>query len=569
MGLTLCSLRCGYRSEPVQERITAEMDAGEILGILQGADGYYLCNNERDVSQSDFKNRLMPMTTVRVAPYRDAAGFFSVEVSGGASVHVDLMRKQVNPFERLRIARKAMPKTLLQTVCRGANLFGYRHYSENVIRFTIREFARYVDVWRVYDFLNHVPNMIPVFEEIQRAGRILMPSICFSTGKEHTDSFYVEKVKEILEVTGPDVIISIKNHSGLGTPKRIGQLVEAIRNSCPDVILHYHGCNTDGNDIGRMIAAVLAGVKICDVADHGYGAVFGQAPALTLIQSLEDYGKKAIGMDIQALIKCSDILRRERRIYEPFENLFRGHDPTVASYKLTGGAAGSTFEQAEKGGFLERMPEIFEEMAKVQIELGNWWSVTPGSQILWTTAVNNVLYGRYERPSLDLKNLILGKYGPLPFYDPQEWICQKVLEYQRADGEKWHKILAEEGEQVKPRDADLERERSNLEAELGWSVTDEELVLYLQYPFDAVSFLTFVSRYGKTWLLPPEIWFRRGGFKPGERIKFEDEYGKPHSIEVISARREGQNVLTSLLVDHTFHTQSVTLEGLDTSPPPK
>ena len=94
--------------------------------------------------------------------------------------------------------------------------------------------------------------MVAVFEEVQRAGRLLMPSICFSTGKEHTDSFYVGKVREILEVTGPDVIVSIKNFAGLGTPKRLGQLVEAIREAFPEIILHYHGCNTDGNDIGRM-----------------------------------------------------------------------------------------------------------------------------------------------------------------------------------------------------------------------------------------------------------------------------------------------------------------------------
>ena len=78
------------------------------------------------------------MTTVRVAPHRDAVGFFSVEVSGGASVHMDLLYKQVNPFERLRIVRKAMPRTLLQAVCRGASLFGYRHYPENVIRLTVQ-----------------------------------------------------------------------------------------------------------------------------------------------------------------------------------------------------------------------------------------------------------------------------------------------------------------------------------------------------------------------------------------------------------------------------------------------
>ena len=552
----------------MEGRITTNMDAGEILGMLRDADGYYLCNNERDVSQSDFKNRLMPMTTVRVAPHREATGFFSIEVSGGASLHVDLMRKQVNPFERLRIARRAMPRTLLQAVCRGASMFGYRHYSENVIRFTVREFAKYIDVWRVYDFLNHVPNMIPVFEEVQQAGRILMPSICFSTGKEHTDEYYVDKVKEILNVTGPDVIISIKNHSGLGTPKRLGQLVKAIRTSCPDVILHYHGCNTDGNDIGRMIASVVAGVKICDVADHGLGAVYGQAPALTLIHNLEDYGKKAIGVDVKALVQASDVLRVERRIYEPFENLFRGHDPTVASYKLTGGAAGSTFEQADKGGFLDRMREILEEMGKVQVELGNWWSVTPGSQILWTTAVNNVLYGKYERPSLDLKNLIMGRYGPLPFYDPQEWICQKVLEYQRSDGKKWHQVIAEEGGVIKPRDADLEREREKLENEVGRPVTNEDLALYLLYSFDTVSFLKFEARYGKTWLLPPEVWFRKGGFEAGETISFEDEQGKPHHIEVISTRREGGTVITSLLVDHEFNTLTVTLEGADACPPP-
>src|SRR4030065_688906 len=95
----------------MQGRIIRGMSPTEILRTLRESEGYYLCNNERDVSQSDFKNRLMPMTTVRVAPFREAAGFFSVEVSGGASVHVDLMRKQVNPFARLRLTPKDMPRT--------------------------------------------------------------------------------------------------------------------------------------------------------------------------------------------------------------------------------------------------------------------------------------------------------------------------------------------------------------------------------------------------------------------------------------------------------------------------
>ncbi|MGA7561878.1 MAG: hypothetical protein WBW55_01580 [Desulfobaccales bacterium] len=549
----------------MEPRIKKGMEPAAILETLRGVDGYYLCNNERDVSQSDFKNRQMPMTSVRVASAREAAGFFSVEVSGGASVHVDLMRRQVNPFQRLRIIRKAMPGTLLQTVVRGSSLFGYRHYPEKVIRLVVREFARYVDVWRVYDFLNHVPNLIPVCEEVQRAGRLLMPSICFSTGKEHTDAYYVAKVREILEVTGPDVIVSIKNYAGLGTPKRLGELVAALSQAFPGIILHYHGCNTDGNDIGRMSAAILAGVKIVDVADHGYGSIYGQAPALTLIQALEDYNKKAVGVDLPSLIESSNLLRQERKIYEPFESPFRGHDPTVAYYKLTGGALTSVFELADRGGYLERTPEILEELARVQVELGNWWAVTPGSTILWTTAMNNVLHGRYQQPSLDLQNLLLGRYGPLPFYEPEPWIYEKVLEYQRHDGKKWQQILEEEGGLVPLPEPNLERERFCLEKELGRPATPEDLALYLLFPFDATSYFKFEARYGKTWLLSPEAWFRRGGFKDGEHLSFTDEYGVPHDIEVIATRREGGNVLTTLLADHILRTFSVPVEGAESS----
>jgi pyruvate carboxylase len=172
------------------------------------------------------------------------------------------------------------------------------------------------------------------------------------------------------------------------------------------------------------------------------------------------------------------------------------------------------------------MPEILQELARVQKELGNWWSVTPGSQILWTTAVSNVLYGRYERPSLDLQNLILGRYGPLPFYEPADWICEKVLEYQRRDGKKWHKILYDEGGQIKPHEPDLEEERRRLEAETGHPASDEDLALFLQFPFDTLAFFKFEATYGKTWLLPPEVWFRQGGFAPGERITFAGRAGR-------------------------------------------
>ena len=518
-----------------------------VLDKIKRQPGYFLTNTERDQSQSDFKNRIMPHTQLLVAEERNRAGFFSLEITGGASVHVDMLRKQINPLEKLQVLSERMPDTMFQTLCRGINLFGYRPYPDNVIRMTVRTFARYVHVWRVFDFLNHIPNMVPVFEEVKAAGCLLEPSICFSTGPEHTDEYYVRKVGEILAVTGEDILLCIKNHGGLGTSKRIGDLVRAIHEKYPELIIHYHGHNTDGDDIGRIVAAVRNGAKIVDASDHAFTGFYGPPPLLSVVDILADYGYQAAGLDRQAVIDTSNKLRPEREYYKDFESQFLGFDPTVQIHKLPGGATGSSFEQAVKGNFLHLMPEILQqELPKVQVELGNWWSVTPGSQILWTTAVNNVLKrARYKEANDDLKNLMLGRYGELPFRKPADWIYEAVF------GPNWKKTVERDYGYQKIEDVDLAIEKRVLEKRLERKVSEEELVLYLQHPNDAVSFFKFEEKYGKVWVLPPRVWFKKGGFNLGDTFEFPDAYGKLHSIVIGPQRRTSSgDAVTYLVIDH-------------------
>ncbi len=532
-------------------RISQKMTPDTVLDILRQADGYYITNTARDMSQSDYKNRILLHTDLLAAEPREEAGYFSLEITGGASVHVDILRKQVDPFLKLKLLREKMPDTMFQTLCRGVNLFGYRPYPQNVIRLTVREFAKYVDVWRTFDFMNHIPNMQAVFEEVAKAGKINEPCICFSTGPEHTNEFYVKKVQEILDVTGPEIILCIKNHGGLGTPRRIGELVNAIKQAYPDLIIHYHGHNTDGNDIGRITAAVLNGATIVDASDHSFTGFYGPPPILTVIQTLKDHGKTAIGVDEEAVIRTSDVIRDERQYYAQFEAQIKGFMPTVQIHKLPGGAMGSSLEQASKGGFLDKMPDILhKELPKVQKELGNWWSVTPGSQILWTTAVSNVLEGeRYGNPSGDLKNLLLGKYGPFPFYQPDDWI------YEKAFGPDWKKVLDEEGGIEEIEDMDIEKERATLTERLGREPTEQQLVTYLQHPNDAVEFFKFEDTFGQAYVLPPSIFLRQGGFQLGETLVFRDHNGKEHIIE-IGPSQEDEDGRTNvyLNVDHSQRT---------------
>ena len=538
-------------TQMIDERITPRefqaKSVSYVLDKIRNNKGYYITNTERDLSQSDFKNRIMPHTQLLAAKPRNEAGFFSIEITGGASVHVDMLRKQMNPLEKLEVLGQSMPDTLFQTLCRGINLFGYRPYPDNVVRLTVQSFARYVHVWRVFDFLNYIPNMIPVFEEVKKAGRILEPSICFSTGPEHTDAFYVDKVRQIIEVTGEDIILCIKNHGGLGTPKRMGELVEAILEKYSDLIIHYHGHNTDGADIGRIVSAVRKGAKIVDASDHAFTGFYGPPPILTVLDILDDHGYHAAGIDRQAIMDTSNVLRPEREYYRDFESQFLGFDPTVQIHKLPGGATGSSFEQAVKGGFLHRMPEILQkELPQVQLELGNFWSVTPGSQMLWTTAVNNVLKNaRYKDSSDDLKNLMLGRYGEFPFYRPADEIYKAVF------GPDWKEIVECDTCYQKIEDVDLDVEKKVLEHRLGRTATEDELVLYLQHPNDAIDFFKFEAKYGKTWVLPPSIWFRKGGFTLGEKFEVPDVFGRLHTIEIGPQRKtKSGDAATYLIIDH-------------------
>jgi pyruvate carboxylase len=528
-------------------RIIQGTPVTDIVDTLRKAKGYYITNTARDQSQSDFKNRILLHTDLLAAENRDKAGYFSLEITGGASIHVDILRKQVDPFLKLRKLRESMPNTMFQTLCRGVNLFGYRPYPQNVIRFTVREFAKYVDVWRTFDFLNYVPNMHAVFEEVGKAGKLNEPCICFSTGPEHSNDYYVAKVGEIIAVTGRDITLCIKNHGGLGTPKRIGELVDALKQKYADVPIHYHGHNTDGNDIGRIVEAVRNGATIVDAADSAFSGFYGPAPVLTVVQALKEYGYDPVGLDEEAVIATSEVIRDQRQYYGQFESQIKGFQPTVQIHKLPGGAMGSSLEQAAKGSFLDRMPDILhKELPRVQQELGNFWSVTPGSQILWTTAVANVLGGeRYGNPSGDLRNLLLGKYGPFPFYQPEEWIYQKVL------GDDWRKVLETEGGAEEIADMDLAHERYALAELIGVEPTDEQLILYLQHPNDAVEFFKFSEKYGQVYVLPPAIIFRKGGFDVGEKLAFRDHHGKEHLIEMgPSPVNDTGETSVYLIVDH-------------------
>jgi pyruvate carboxylase len=137
----------------------------------------------------------------------------------------------------------------------------------------------------------------------------------------------------------------------------------------------------------------------------------------------------------------------------------------------------------------------------------------------------------------DFKNLLLGNYGKLPVGWPAEWV------YRSTFGEEWAAKIRERKE-LSPLDSvaddDLDRLRRELSDNLARAATEEEFVLYLMHPKDALEFIAFRDKYGDAPLaLPTDVW-REGLKKPGDRVNF-DLWGKPYSLELVSigAEHEG------------------------------
>jgi pyruvate carboxylase len=550
---------------------------------------YFTNTGPRDTGQSDYKNRHTLYDLIRLAPYYNRSGYFSIENHGGARFHQNLLQNMTNPFEEARLWKERMPDVMTQTLVRSTNLWGYRMYPRNVIHLSVKAFLPMVDVWRCFDFLNYVPNMVPIAEEVMKGGKLFQPAISFSVSDDCTNAYYLKVTREILSVTGGagEIILCIKDMAGVGSPKRITALIDALLQKYPDLVIQYHRHATDGLAVPALVAAAVAGARILDVTDDPFTRYYGHAPVRAVHAILQESGIKTC-LDLPVVDKAAEVITGFIGHYQEFESPFRGFSHKVTEHRMPGGAFPSSFEQADKGGFLPLMPHILRGMS-----CGNrfikYFDVTPGSQITWTTWAGIIqfhykegglkqvedlldlcerfiakgrsfdsltpeeketLLGLYARATDDLKNLLLGKYGPLPFGWPADWVYQSVF------GDPWREKVTRERVEESPLarkpDEAVERSRQELEKKIERHPTEEEGVLYLQHPGAAVEFIQFRNRFGNTAVLPTPVWFD-GLKQAGSEVHFEMN-GKPNTIRLVSIGQEGEGIKHIVLsVNNTMH----------------
>lgn len=212
----------------------------------------------RDAHQSLFATRMRTIDMKNIAPQtaEGMAGLYALEMWGGATFDVALRFLRECPWERLEQLRELVPNIPFQmlvrpalrtrlrhllTVCllqlRGANAVGYTAYPDNVVHaFCTQAVKSGMDIFRVFDSLNYVPNLYLGMEAVHKAGGVVQAEICYTgdvvAPNSKYDLDYYLKLADELVNKGQAHVLGIKDMAGLLKPHAAQVLISGANWVC-------------------------------------------------------------------------------------------------------------------------------------------------------------------------------------------------------------------------------------------------------------------------------------------------------------------------------------------------
>lgn len=205
----------------------------------------------RDAHQSLLATRVRTLDLVRIAPFvaHNMSELFSLEMWGGATFDVAMRFLYEDPWERLKLLRRLVPNVPFQMLFRGANAVGYTAYPDNVIyKCCELSVKNGMDIFRIFDSLNYLPNMMLGIDAVGKAGGVVEAAISYTGDvsdpkKTKYDMDYYMNLADELVRAGTH-ILCIKDMAGLLKPRAATMLVGSLRQKYPDMPIHIHTHDT-------------------------------------------------------------------------------------------------------------------------------------------------------------------------------------------------------------------------------------------------------------------------------------------------------------------------------------
>ena len=489
----------------------------------------------RDGHQSLLATRMRSLDMINAAPFYSSKlpKLFSVECWGGATFDVAYRFLQECPWQRLRDIRAAMPNIMTQMLLRASNGVGYTNYPDNVVESFVKEAAKGIDVFRVFDSLNWVENMRVAINAVLETNKICEASICY-TGDilnperaKYDLKYYVSMAKE-LEAAGAH-ILGLKDMAGLLKPAAASMLIKTLKTEI-GIPIHFHTHDTSGIAASTILAASEAGVDAVDTAMDAFSGGTSQPCLGSIVEALR-HTERDTELDIDDIRQINNYWEHVRDQYVAFESGSSAPASEVYLHEMPGGQFTNLKAQARSLGLEEQWPEIAKTYADVNQMFGDIVKVTPSSKVVGDMALMMVSQGLsrqdVENPDIDLSfpdsvvDMMRGNLGQPPGGFPKT-IVEKILKGEKPNLERPGKHL---------KNVNLEKVRKDLSAQLDdMIIDDEDLNGYLMYPKVFIDYMERHKIYGPVRALPTKTFFY--GMEPGEEITAEIDPGKTLEIRL-------------------------------------
>ena len=495
----------------------------------------------RDAHQSLLATRMRTYDMLRIADAiaRRTPNLFSLEMWGGATFDVSMRFLREDPWERLRLIRQKVPNILLQMLFRGSNAVGYSNYPDNVVRgFVKHAAASGMDIFRIFDSLNYLPNLRVAMEAVrEETSSICEGTLCYTgdilnpSRDKYDLKYYVRLAKE-LEKMGAHML-AIKDMAGLCRPLAARKLVETLKNEI-GIPIHFHTHDTSGLNASSLIEAARAGVDVVDAAISSLSGGTSQPNLNSIVAALE-HTDRDTGLDPEPLQEFSDYWSSVRSYYKPFDTSEPHGTAEVYLHEMPGGQYTNLKEQAAGMGMSARWPEIARAYAEVNQLCGDIVKVTPSSKVVGDLAIECVARG--IRPadifkvtgaswSKDVTSMFEGWLGE-PFYGMEP---DKAADSRRKWDTLAAAIVGPDGTRISGRPGelapkvDMEEITALLTEKLGHAPSQDDVWSYLMYPEVFLKYAEFRYQYGNVSKLPTPAYFY--GLQEKEEISVDIEEGK-------------------------------------------
>ena len=505
----------------------------------------------RDAHQSLIATRMRTydMLAIAEAYANRTPNLFSMEMWGGATFDTAMRFLKEDPWERLRALRERIPNICFQMLFRGSNAVGYSNYPDNVVAGFVKHAADSgMDIFRIFDSLNYLPNMKVAMEAAREHGKAVCEAAVCYTGDitdpnraKYSLRYYVDKAKE-LEKMGAN-ILCIKDMAGLAHPAAIGKLVSTLKQEI-DIPIHFHTHDTSGLNAASIMSASDAGVDIADMALASMSGSTSQ-PNLNSVNAAMSGNERHPGLDNDTINEFSDYWEEVLTHYEPFYSAPRSGTAEVYLHEMPGGQYTNLKEQANSMGLGHRWQEIAHTYADVNHLFGDIVKVTPSSKVVGDMTMllvtQNLTTGdllKGSAPSLDFPesviDMLAGGLGQPDGGWPKE--IQKIVLGDKVP------VTVRPGELAPP--CDLDETKEVVAEQLGRPATNDDLYSHLMYPQVFADFQQTLTDFDRLTVLPTPAFFY--GLQIGEEVHVDIGPGKTLFVKLISigeADSEGRRTL--------------------------